>query len=73
VVYTIVMEIIIAIDLELDEHVLGIHLNGGRKLTVWNGNACYSSPDEARGRIEIGARLAGETTAEDGSKVFHFA
>ncbi len=72
-VYTIVMEIITNIKLDLDEHVSGITLNSGRQLTVWNGRPCYSSPDEFNGRLEIGARLIAETSADDGSKVFHFA
>jgi hypothetical protein len=34
-----------------------IYLTDGSILRTWSGQACYSCPDEAKGRVEIGATL----------------
>lgn len=58
---------------DLDEHVYGIELDDGRTLAVWNGQACYSMPDEAKGFITIGSILMEEKKQGDGSFLITFA
>lgn len=38
-----------------------IALSTGEKIAVWNGAACYHTPDSAKGKIEIGATLVAKT------------
>ena len=38
-----------------------IALSTGEKIAVWNGAACYHTPDSADGRVEVGATLVAKT------------
>jgi hypothetical protein len=67
------METIKNIIRDLDDHVYGIELDSGRTLAVWNGQPCYSLPDEAKGFIEVGSVLQGERMRKDGSYMITFA
>ncbi|NBV00768.1 MAG: hypothetical protein EBS31_04865 [Burkholderiaceae bacterium] len=53
-----------------------ITLSDGRTISAWNGNASYSVPDEAKGRVEVGAELVSvEEKIQFGEayKIFTFA
>jgi len=58
---------------DFDEHVYGIVLDDGRTMPVWNGNPCYSLPDEAKGFIAVGSLLQEEKMQADGSYMLTFA
>lgn len=34
-----------------------VRLSNGEQIAIWNGNACYHTPDSAEGKVEIGATL----------------
>jgi hypothetical protein len=50
-----------------------ITLSDGRLIDVWNGSACYCSPAEASGPLEIGSVLIFEEELEDGAVHYVFA
>ena len=36
-------------------------LSTGEKIAIWNGAACYHTPDSAEGKVEVGATLVAKT------------
>jgi|688.fasta_scaffold2160052_2 hypothetical protein len=37
-------------------------LSSGEKIAIWNGAACYHTPDSAEGNIKVGATLVAKTS-----------
>jgi phosphoglycerate-specific signal transduction histidine kinase len=37
-------------------------LSNGEKIAIWNGAACYHTPDSAEGKVEVGATLVAKTS-----------